>query len=55
MQSVRHPLNSWLRSSPHVAWILGGILGAAASVLMASLSWKYFEKPLLRRGHRYQY
>jgi peptidoglycan/LPS O-acetylase OafA/YrhL len=55
MQSVRHPLNSWLRSSLQLAWILGGILGATASVALASLSWKYFEKPLLRRGHRYQY
>jgi peptidoglycan/LPS O-acetylase OafA/YrhL len=55
MQSVRHPLNSWLPASPHLAWILGGILGAAVSVLLASLSWKYFEKPFLRRGHRYQY
>jgi len=55
MQSVRHPLGSWLRGSPHVAWILGGIVGATASVVLASLSWKYFEKPLLRRGHRYQY
>lgn len=55
MQSVRHPLNSWLRGSPHIAWILGGIIGAGASVMLASLSWKYFEKPLLKRGHRYQY
>jgi peptidoglycan/LPS O-acetylase OafA/YrhL len=55
MQSVRHPLSSWLRGSPHLAWILGGIIGAGASVMLASLSWKYFEKPLLRRGHRYQY
>ena len=55
MQSVRHPLNSWLRASPRLAWILGGVLGAVVSVLIASLSWKYFEKPLLRRGHRYQY
>lgn len=55
MQSVRHPLNSWLPASPRVSWILGGVVGAVASVLLASLSWKYFEKPLLRRGHRYQY
>lgn len=55
MQSIRHPLNSWFPASPHLAWILGGILGAAVCVGLASLSWEYFEKPLLRRGHRYQY
>jgi peptidoglycan/LPS O-acetylase OafA/YrhL len=55
MQSVRHPLGFWLRGSPHLAWSLGGVLGSIASVVLASLSWKYFEKPLLRRGHKYQY
>lgn len=55
MQSLRHPLISLFASSPRLAWILGGILGAGVSILLASLSWKYFEKPLLRRGHQYQY
>lgn len=55
MQSVRHPLMAHFAGSPRLAWVLGGILGAGVSVVLASLSWKYFEKPLLRRGHRYQY
>jgi peptidoglycan/LPS O-acetylase OafA/YrhL len=55
MQSFRHPLTRWFPQSPAAAWIAGGILGAAAAVVVASLSWNYFEKPLLRRGHRYQY
>ena len=55
MQSIRHPLISHLAGSPRLAWVLGGILGAGVSIVLASLSWKYFEKPLLRRGHRYQY
>ena len=30
-------------------------LGIGLSLLIASLSWKYFERPLLRRGHAYKY
>jgi peptidoglycan/LPS O-acetylase OafA/YrhL len=37
------------------AWLPGGMLGIAVTLLIAILSWKYFEKPLLRRGHRYVY
>jgi len=55
MQSMRHPLMSYFAGSPRLAWMLGGILGAGVSIALAKLSWKYFEKPLLRRGHRYQY
>ncbi len=36
-------------------WLVGGLLGVAATLLIASFSWKYFEKPLLRRGHSYSY
>jgi len=36
-------------------WFLGGVLGLVATLIAASLCWKYFEKPLLRRGHAYQY
>ena len=31
------------------------LLAGAVTLLVASLSWKYFEKPLIRRGHRYAY
>jgi peptidoglycan/LPS O-acetylase OafA/YrhL len=55
MQSFRHPLAHWFPQAPVATWISGGILGAGTAVLVASLSWRYFEKPLLRRGHRYQY
>ncbi|MGB9202794.1 MAG: acyltransferase [Terriglobales bacterium] len=37
------------------AWLPGGLLGVAVTLAIAKLSWKYFEKPLLRRGHRYVY
>jgi peptidoglycan/LPS O-acetylase OafA/YrhL len=41
--------------APSATWLLGGLLGVAATLVIASLSWKYFEKPLLRRGHMYNY
>jgi len=31
------------------------VFSAALLFLLAQVSWRYFEKPLLRRGHRYQY
>jgi peptidoglycan/LPS O-acetylase OafA/YrhL len=44
-----------LRKSDNAAWFLGGMLGIAASLIVASFSWTYFEKPLLKIGHKYQY
>jgi peptidoglycan/LPS O-acetylase OafA/YrhL len=32
-----------------------GALGIGLSLLIASFSCKYFERPLLRRGHAYKY
>jgi hypothetical protein len=40
---------------PGRAWLPGGMLGVALTLMIATLSWKYFEKPLLRRGHRHAY
>ena len=39
------------------AMVLMGIplLAIAVAIVMASLSWRFFEKPLVRRGHAYQY
>jgi peptidoglycan/LPS O-acetylase OafA/YrhL len=44
-----------LRWSADRAWLPGGMLGIVFTLLVASLSWKYFEKPLLRRGHKHVY
>jgi peptidoglycan/LPS O-acetylase OafA/YrhL len=44
-----------LRLSPGSAWLAGSVLGVALTLTIAALSWKYFEKPLLRRGHRQVY
>jgi peptidoglycan/LPS O-acetylase OafA/YrhL len=32
-----------------------GILGLALTFLIAALSWRFFEKPLVLRGHRHRY
>jgi len=41
--------------SKQQSWLPGGMIGVAVTFIVATLSWKYFEKPLLRRGHRYVY
>jgi peptidoglycan/LPS O-acetylase OafA/YrhL len=35
--------------------LLAAVLGVLASVGLATVSWYYFEKPLVKRGHRRQY
>lgn len=35
--------------------LFGNLFGLTATVLLAELSWRYFEGPLLRIGHRYRY
>jgi len=41
-------------SGPRVT-LLVALVGAMASVALAALSWEYFEKPLVKRGHRHNY
>jgi peptidoglycan/LPS O-acetylase OafA/YrhL len=56
-------LNQWahhilLHSAPRIYDLKGvGVttLAALLTWLVATLSWRYFEKPLIRRGHRYVY
>jgi peptidoglycan/LPS O-acetylase OafA/YrhL len=35
--------------------VFGNLTGLVATIAIAQLSWKYFEEPLLRMGHRYRY
>ena len=53
IQAARRLLE--LRFSPPAAWLSGGMLGIALTLAVAALSWKFFEKPLLRRGHTHTY
>lgn len=34
---------------------LSTVVGLVGAIMVAQLSWSWFEKPLLRRGHRYSY
>jgi peptidoglycan/LPS O-acetylase OafA/YrhL len=55
MNALRHPLKAYFPQFPVGAWLVGGILGIALTLAVATLSYDYFEKPLLRRGHQYSY
>jgi len=52
MNAIRHPLRAQFPQYPVGVWLMGGILGAALTLVVAWLSYTYFEKPLLSRGHR---
>jgi peptidoglycan/LPS O-acetylase OafA/YrhL len=57
--SVIEVFRSMIRSHSHLSpaevWAFGGILGVMTALLIASLSWKFFEQPFLRMGHQYTY
>jgi peptidoglycan/LPS O-acetylase OafA/YrhL len=55
MNALRHPLKAQFPQFPVAAWLAGGVLGSALTLAVAALSYKYFERPLLRRGHQYIY
>jgi peptidoglycan/LPS O-acetylase OafA/YrhL len=40
---------------PEIAFVTGALLGVAATIVLATISWRFFEKPMLLRGHRYRY
>jgi peptidoglycan/LPS O-acetylase OafA/YrhL len=44
-----------LFASANAAWLFGGWSGVAITIVLSNLSWNYFEKPMLRRGHNYRY
>jgi peptidoglycan/LPS O-acetylase OafA/YrhL len=48
-------LGSVVASRSPVFFFSAMFLGLAATIVVAQLSWTYFEKPLVRRGHRYTY
>jgi peptidoglycan/LPS O-acetylase OafA/YrhL len=43
------------RLSPSAAYLPGSVIGIGFTLIIASLLWRFFEKPLLRRGHMYHY
>lgn len=55
MKASRIVLCKFFPSHPECSYVFGGLLAIAISLTIAALSWEFFEKPLIRRGHRYQY
>lgn len=55
IQAVRTLLRAHTALSPSQVWATGGVLGVIVAVMIASLSWRFLEKPLLRCGHTYKY
>jgi peptidoglycan/LPS O-acetylase OafA/YrhL len=43
---------------PHaggIVLVLGGCIGLSLTLVIATLSWKFFEQPMLRKGQKYNY
>jgi peptidoglycan/LPS O-acetylase OafA/YrhL len=55
IQEGRHVLGLVLPGHPELAYVIGALAAIALTIAIAALSWRFFEKPLLRRGHKYQY
>ena len=51
-----HDMATWLYPKES-GWLslLSSISGIGAAVIIAALSWRYLEKPLIQHGHRYGY
>ena len=55
IEAARGFLQNHFALSPAGIWAIGGIVGALCAIGVASLSWKWFEKPLVHWGHRFSY
>jgi peptidoglycan/LPS O-acetylase OafA/YrhL len=55
MEASRRLLGLRFVSSSTSTQFVGALIGVLLTLGAAKLSWKYFEKPLLRRGHVYKY
>lgn len=55
IQTGRRISQVLLPSHPQAAYLTGGLAAVAFTLVLATFSWRYFEKPMLKRGHRYQY
>lgn len=53
--AARNLLQERTNFSHAAIWSVGGVLGVGGALVIASFSWRLFEGPLVRRGHKYQY
>jgi len=47
--------NIHFRHSDGVAILLGGLFGVVMTLVLAGLSWRFFEQPLIKRGQTHKY
>jgi peptidoglycan/LPS O-acetylase OafA/YrhL len=55
IEVFRRTLGLWFSPSAVASQFWGGVIGILVTLALANLSWNYFERPLLRRGHAYRY
>ena len=55
IEACRSFIRSHTALSSAQVWAGGGITGVALALIVASISWKYLEEPLIRRGHGFAY
>jgi peptidoglycan/LPS O-acetylase OafA/YrhL len=55
MEASRRVLGIRFAYASEGTQFLGGLIGIALTLVIAKISWAFFEKPLLRRGHAYKY
>jgi peptidoglycan/LPS O-acetylase OafA/YrhL len=55
MEAARSVIHAHTNLSRAEVWASGGVVGIAAALVVASISWKYLEQPILRYGHKYTY
>ncbi len=55
IQAGRRVFYGLLPGHAEAAYVCGAASAIALTILLAAISWKFFEKPLLKRGHRYLY
>ncbi len=55
IKTGRRITSALLPAHPEASYLIGAFSAVALTLCLAMLSWRYFEKPMLRRGHKYQY
>ena len=55
IQAARRGISVLFPLHPEAAYVCGALVAIAVTLVLATLSWRFFEKPMLRRGQKYQY
>ncbi len=55
IQAGRRLLYGTIPRHPEIAYAGGAFAAVMLTLAIATLSWRFFEKPMIRRGHRYRY